>query len=161
MCVHACEQMHVSMCVDAHVCMCTCMCVCVLVYVCLHVCTCMWACVWVHMPVYELAKTQKSIQSTVLYSSPSYFLAQALSQNLELSVPANLAGRQDPSHLQVATATPALGLETHSSNSGFYVGSGDLSSSGPHPYSASMRPTEQSLWPSSFPLPAIWSRHWQ
>lgn len=124
-CVLVCVYMYVSMCVDAHVCVCT--------------------CVWVHMPMYELAETQKSIESAILYSSPSYFLAQVLSQNLELSVPANLAGRQDPSHLQVATATPALGLETHSSNSGFYVGSGDLSSSGPHPYSASMRPTEQSL----------------
>lgn len=96
-CVLVCVYMYVSMCVDAHVCACT------------YVCTC----VWVHMPMYELAETQKSIQSAVLYSSPSYFLAQALSQNLELSVPANLAGRQDPSHLQVATATPALGLETH------------------------------------------------
>lgn len=141
--------MYMYMC--ARVCAHLCVFVYVCLYMCVYVCPCVCACVhvWVHTAVYKLAETQKSIQSTVLYSSSSYFLTQVLSQNLELSVPAGLATQQVPSYLQISTPPPSTGVRH--TQSGFYVRSGNLNSSGPHAYSASMRLTEQS-W---VPLPSI------
>lgn len=62
-CTHVCVHMYVYLCTCMYVHMC--------VHMYVHMCGC--TCVCVHMPEYELAETQKSIWSTVLYFSPSYF----------------------------------------------------------------------------------------